>query len=203
MGKNNSETKKRNPIGCLFFILLIGVLITTMTQQLGKKTANSKVRNQEEIVALKDETFSMFEDIYNININLTKGLESVVNGNLSSVDYYDLLKRVKEHSLNRVKFIEEKSKRIKDNDIIENLEPYSAVYTKFLMITDNMINNLEDPNLEILSKTKKLVEETNILIKYIEDERSNLLMSLGIDESEVEEILESENEKIKAIKEES
>lgn len=203
MKKSNSETKKRNPIGCLFFILLIGVLITTMVQQLGKEVTSSKVKDEEEIIALKDETFLMFEDIYNINSNLTKGLESVVSGNLSSVDYYNFLKEVKEHSLKRIKFIENKSKGIKDKEVVENLEPYSAVYTKFLMITDNMVNNLEDPSLEILSKTKELVEEVNILIRYMEDERSNLLISLGIDESEVKEIIENENEKIKLIKEEN
>ena len=201
MEETRLKRKKGKPIGCLILVIFLMVLFTTMAQKLGETTKNTNTKNQEEIITLKDETFSMYVDVYNINTNMVKGLEAVVNGNLSSVDYYDSLKGIKEHSLNRVKFIEQKSKKIKDDKIIENLEPYSAIYTKFLMISDNMINNMENPSVEILSKTKELVEEVNILIEYIEDERLNLLTNLGINEKEIEEILKNESQNKIIIKE--
>jgi len=192
----NKTPKKKRPIGCLLIIIFFIILITTMVQQLGKETAQSQIKNQENILSLKDQTFSMYEDIYKINNNLNKGLEALINGNISSVDYYDFLKEIKKYSLNQINFLDQETNKIKDENILKNLEPYSSVYTKLLMVSDNMIKNLDNPDLEILSKTKKLVDEINILTIYIGDQRSTLLKSIGIKESEISDILKDEKEKI-------
>ena len=193
--KNKTQKKKR-PIGCLLIIIFFIILITTMVQQLGKETAKSQIKNQENILSLKDQTFSMYEDIYKINNNLTKGLEALIDGNISSVDYYDFLKEIKKYSLNQINFLDQETNKIKDENILKNLEPYSSVYTKLLMVSDNMIKNLDNPDLETLSKTKKLVEEINILTIYIGDQRATLLKSIGIKESEISDILKDEKDKI-------
>lgn len=192
----NKTPKKKRPIGCLLIIIFFIILITTMGQQLGKETAQSQIKNQENILSLKDETFSMYEDIYKINNNLNKGLEALINGNISSVDYYDFLKEIKKYSLNQINFLNQETNKIKDENILKNLEPYSSVYTKLLMVSDNMINNLDNPDLETLSKTKKLVEEINILTIYIGDQRATLLKSIGIQESEISDILKDEKDKV-------
>lgn len=192
----NKTPKKKRPIGCLLIIIFFIILITTMGQQLGKETAQSQIKNQENILSLKDKTFSMYEDIYKINNNLNKGLEALINGNISSVDYYDFLKEIKKYSLNQINFLNQETNKIKDENILKNLEPYSSVYTKLLMVSDNMINNLDNPDLETLSKTKKLVEEINILTIYIGDQRATLLKSIGIQESEISDILKDEKDKV-------
>lgn len=192
----NKTPKKKRPIGCLLIIIFFIILITTMVQQLGKETAQSQIKNQENILSLKDQTFSMYEDIYKINNNLNKGLEALINGNISSVDYYDFLKEIKKYSLNQINFLDQETNKIKDENILKNLEPYSSVYTKLLMVSDNMINNLDNPDLETLSKTKKLVEEINILTIYIGDQRATLLKSIGIQESEISDILKDEKDKV-------
>jgi len=195
----SENVKKRKSIGCFVVIIFFMILFTTMYQQLGKEVGRSKIENEKEILSLKEETFSMYEDILKINSNINKGLEALVNGSLSSVEYYDFLKDVKKYSLNQINFLEQKTKKIKDENILKNLEPYSSVYTKLLMVSDNMSENLENPNLEVLSETKKLIEEINILTIYIGEERLNLLKSLGINEDEIEGILNDENDKLELI----
>lgn len=195
----SENVKKRKPIGCFVVIIFFMILFTTMYQQLGKEVGRSKIENEKEILSLKEETFSMYEDILKINSNINKGLEALVNGSLSSIEYYDFLKDVKKYSLNQINFLEQKTKKIKDENILKNLEPYSSVYTKLLMVSDNMSENLENPNLEVLSETKKLIEEINILTIYIGEERLNLLKSLGINEDEIEGILNDENDKLELI----
>lgn len=201
MEKDNIQRKKRRPSGCFILILLSMALFTLVAQNYRGTTEKPKIKNQDDSVVLKDETFSMYGDIYNINVNMVKGLEALSDGNISVIDYYDFLKGLKKHSLDRVKYLEGRVKRTKDDDIVKHLEPYSAIYTKFLMISDNIANNLEDPNLEVLSKTKELVTEVNILIKYVEDERFDLLTKLGFNKDEIEEILKKESEKMNLIEE--
>ncbi len=194
----NENKKTKGSPGCLVVLLIIVMLFIFVIMPNIIKTAEESIVKEdfEQKTKIKDDTFQMYQDTLKIMDNLSNGIEQLVEGNIDAVSYYDFLTEVKRYSTNQVNYLNQEKKKIKNEKLIENLRPYESIYEKLVIVSANMLDNLESPNLEVLSRTKKNIEEINLLIPYVKEERFNLLLNLGYNEEEANEILENEESEL-------